>query len=144
MPPPSSADGRRWRAGQASRVSTSLQRRATCSAPVLAPNYSLFVDFTITDPVNGKQDDGGAGLSTYANKPIDFTSFEEGLPALLTLTVMPMTYSITNGIGAGFVLYVFIKLVTGKAHAVHPLLYTVSAAFVLYFSLGFLRATFGI
>jgi hypothetical protein len=40
-------------------------------------NYSLFVDFTITDPVNGKQDDGGAGLSTYANKPIDFTGFEQ-------------------------------------------------------------------
>jgi AGZA family xanthine/uracil permease-like MFS transporter len=77
-------------------------------------------------------------------REMDFTSLEEGLPALLTLTVMPLTYSITNGIGAGFVLYVFIKLVMGKAHAVHWLLYTVSAAFVLYFSLGFLRATFGI
>jgi AGZA family xanthine/uracil permease-like MFS transporter len=77
-------------------------------------------------------------------REIDFTSFEEGLPALLTLTVMPLTYSITNGIGAGFVLYVFIKLVLGKAHAVSWLLYVVSAAFLLYFSLGFLRATFGI
>jgi adenine/guanine/hypoxanthine permease len=77
-------------------------------------------------------------------REIDFTSLEEGLPALLTLTVMPLTYSITNGIGAGFVLYVFLKLVTGKAHAVHWLMYTVAAAFVLYFSLGFLRATFGV
>jgi adenine/guanine/hypoxanthine permease len=75
---------------------------------------------------------------------IDFTSVEEGLPALLTLAVMPLTYSITNGVGAGFVFYVFLKLVTGKAHAVSWLLYTVSAAFVLYFSLGFLRANFGI
>jgi AGZA family xanthine/uracil permease-like MFS transporter len=77
-------------------------------------------------------------------REIDFTSFDEGLPALLTLIVMPLTYSITNGIGAGFVLYVFLKLVTGQARAVSWLLYTVSAAFVLYFALGFLRAHFGI
>src|SRR5581483_4881702 len=38
-------------------------------------------------------------------REIDFSSVEEGLPALLTLTVMPFTYSITDGIGAGFVLY---------------------------------------
>ena len=43
-----------------------------------------------------------------------------GFPALLTLTMMPFTYSITNGIGAGFVSYCFIKLVRGKARAVYP------------------------
>ncbi len=77
-------------------------------------------------------------------REIDFTSIDEGLPALLTLTVMPFTYSITNGIGAGFVLYAFLKLVTGKGGDVHWLLYTVAVAFVLYFSLAFLRANFGI
>ena len=51
------------------------------------------------------------------------------------MTVMPFTYSITNGIGAGFVTYCFIKLVRGRGRAVHPLLYVAAGAFVLYFAL---------
>ncbi|HVR89040.1 MAG TPA: NCS2 family permease [Candidatus Limnocylindria bacterium] len=65
---------------------------------------------------------------------IDFTSVEEGLPALLTVVVMPFTYSITNGVGAGFVTYGFLKLARGKAADVHPLLWVVTVAFVLYFA----------
>src|SRR5438093_7063278 len=65
---------------------------------------------------------------------IDFTDLELGLPALLTIVIMPFTYSITNGIGAGFISYVFIKAVRGKAKEVHPLMWVVAAAFVLYFA----------
>ncbi len=54
-------------------------------------------------------------------REIPFGELEEGLRALLTLTVMPFTYSITNGIGAGFIAYSFVKLVRGKAGEVHPL-----------------------
>jgi AGZA family xanthine/uracil permease-like MFS transporter len=68
-------------------------------------------------------------------REIPFADLEEGLPALLTLTLMPFSYSITNGIGAGFVTYVFIKVVRGKAGEVHPMLYAAAAAFVLYFVL---------
>ena len=68
-------------------------------------------------------------------REIPFADLEEGFPALLTMTIMPFTYSITNGIGAGFVSYVVIKLVRGRARAVHPLLYVVAAAFLLYFGL---------
>jgi adenine/guanine/hypoxanthine permease len=49
---------------------------------------------------------------------------------------MPFTYSITVGIGAGFVTYVFIKLVRGKVAGIHPLLWVVAAAFVVYFAIG--------
>jgi len=77
-------------------------------------------------------------------KDIDFGSPEDGLPALLTITVMPFTYSITNGIGAGFILYTFLKVVTGKAGQVHWMMYLVSLAFVLYFALAFLHGTFGV
>ncbi|HZU07584.1 MAG TPA: NCS2 family permease [Chloroflexota bacterium] len=79
-------------------------------------------------------------------RDIDFSvsKLEEGLPALLTITVMPFTFSITNGIGAGFVTYTFLKLVTGKGREMHWMMYVVSAAFVLYFLLGFLHAQFGI
>ena len=65
---------------------------------------------------------------------IDFGELEEGLPALLTVVVMPFTYSITNGVGAGFVTYAFLKLVRGKAREVHWLMWVVVAAFILYFA----------
>lgn len=68
-------------------------------------------------------------------REIPFGDLEEGFPALLTMTLMPFTYSITNGIGAGFVAYVFIKLVRGKPRAVHPLMYAAAAAFLLFFAL---------
>jgi AGZA family xanthine/uracil permease-like MFS transporter len=51
------------------------------------------------------------------------------------MTIMPFSYSITNGIGAGFVSYVVIKLARGRGRDVHPLLYVVAAAFLLYFGL---------
>ncbi|MEI6230985.1 MAG: NCS2 family permease [Actinomycetes bacterium] len=65
---------------------------------------------------------------------IDFTDYEIGIPAFLTLALMPFTYSISNGIGAGFITYVFIKLFKGKAKEVHPLLWVIAAAFVIYFA----------
>jgi AGZA family xanthine/uracil permease-like MFS transporter len=68
-------------------------------------------------------------------REIPFADLEEGFPALLTLTLMPFTYSITNGIGAGFVAYTFIKVVRGKADEVHPMMYAAAAAFVVYFLL---------
>ena len=55
------------------------------------------------------------------------------LPALLTLTIMPLTWSITNGIGAGIVLYAFLKVIRGRARDLHPLLAVVALAFVVYF-----------
>ncbi len=65
---------------------------------------------------------------------IDLSNIEEGLPALLTIVVMPFTYSITNGIGAGFVTYAFLKIVRGKAREVPLLLWIVAVAFVIYFA----------
>lgn len=73
---------------------------------------------------------------------IPFGDLEEGFPALLMLTVMPFTYSITNGIGAGFIAYSFLKLVRGKGRGVHPMMYVTSLAFLIYFALPWLRALF--
>ncbi len=67
-------------------------------------------------------------------KGIDVSDIEDGLPALLTIILMPLTYDITVGIGAGFVSWVFIKVLKGKFREVHPLMYGVAAAFVLYFA----------
>jgi AGZA family xanthine/uracil permease-like MFS transporter len=76
-------------------------------------------------------------------KDIPFGDFEEGFPALMTLVVMPFTYSITNGIGAGFVTYAFIKLIRGKAHELHGMMVGTAVAFAIYFALPWLRAVFG-
>ncbi|MBZ5734704.1 NCS2 family permease [Nocardioides sp. TRM66260-LWL] len=60
---------------------------------------------------------------------------EIALPAFLTIVLMPFTYSITVGIGAGFLAYVLLKVVRGKVREVHALLWVVAALFVVYFLL---------
>jgi AGZA family xanthine/uracil permease-like MFS transporter len=69
-------------------------------------------------------------------KGIDFDDLEVAFPAFLTIVLMPFTYSISAGIGAGFVAFVILKLVRGKARQVHPLMYVVAALFVIYFAIG--------
>ena len=64
---------------------------------------------------------------------IDFGNLAIGLPALATIILMPLTYNITNGIGAGVILYTLIRLVKGEWRQVHPSLYVVTVAFLLYF-----------
>jgi adenine/guanine/hypoxanthine permease len=66
-------------------------------------------------------------------KGIDFDDLEEGFPALLTFILMPLTFSITVGIGAGFVMYTLVKVVKGKAREIHPLMWVVTVAFLIYF-----------
>jgi AGZA family xanthine/uracil permease-like MFS transporter len=66
---------------------------------------------------------------------IDWDKYEIAVPAFLTIAVMPFTYSITDGIGAGFLAYVVLKAVLGKAREVHWLLWATSALFLLYFAI---------
>ena len=73
-------------------------------------------------------------------KDIDFTDVEEGFPALLGITLMPLTFNITVGIGAAFVTWVLIKVVRGKFAEVHPLMWVVAAAFLVYFAQDWLRS----
>jgi AGZA family xanthine/uracil permease-like MFS transporter len=68
-------------------------------------------------------------------KGIDWDDLEIAIPAFLTIVLMPFTYSISVGIGAGFLAYVFIKVVRGKIAAVHPLMWVIAGLFVLYFAI---------
>jgi AGZA family xanthine/uracil permease-like MFS transporter len=77
-------------------------------------------------------------------KDIDLTDVGVAVPAFLTMTLMPFTYSITNGIGAGFVSWVAIRLAQGKARQIHPLMWAVAAAFVIYFGINLVKAVTGI
>lgn len=64
---------------------------------------------------------------------------EVAIPAFLTIVVMPFTYSITNGIGAGFVAYTFLKASRGKASQVRPMMWIASVSFVVYFGIFYVR-----
>ena len=66
-------------------------------------------------------------------KEIDWADAGIGIPALLTIVMMPFTYSITNGVGAGFLSYTVIAVLRGKGKDVHPLMYLVAAIFAWYF-----------
>jgi AGZA family xanthine/uracil permease-like MFS transporter len=66
-------------------------------------------------------------------RDIDVTNVEDGIPALLTMILMPLTYDITVGIGAGFISWVIIKVARGKAREIHPLMWVVAILFLIFF-----------
>jgi AGZA family xanthine/uracil permease-like MFS transporter len=70
---------------------------------------------------------------------LDLRDLSFGLPATMTITVMPLTYSIASGIGAGFLTYTAVRLAKGEWRKVHPLLYVSAAIFLLYFLAPLLR-----
>ena len=74
---------------------------------------------------------------------IRIDELQTAIPVFLTVTVMPFTYSIANGIGAGFISYVVLAAATGRAKQVHPLMWVVAALFVGYFGVGPLRELLG-
>jgi AGZA family xanthine/uracil permease-like MFS transporter len=67
-------------------------------------------------------------------KDFDWGDIDVTFPALATLIVMPLTFTITTGIAAGFVTFVFLKVVKGRASEVHPLMWVAAIAFVLFFA----------
>ena len=75
---------------------------------------------------------------------IEWQDLEIAIPAFLTIVLMPFTYSISVGIGAGFLAYVLIKVVRGRARLVHPLLWVVTALFLLYFCIQPVKQLLGV
>ena len=66
---------------------------------------------------------------------IDWDDLEIAIPAFLTIVLMPFTYSITVGIGAGFLACALIMTCRGKVRSVHPLLWLVALLFLVYFAI---------
>jgi len=73
---------------------------------------------------------------------IDFTDLGTGLAAALTIMIMPFTFSITDGIGIGFLAFAVIRTAQGRARDLHPFMWIASVAFLLYFLVPFLQETF--
>ena len=74
---------------------------------------------------------------------IDFHDLAIGLSAALTIMIMPFAFSITDGIGFGFIAYVVIRIAQGQWQRVHPLMYAAAAAFTLYFLIPLLHDNLG-
>jgi AGZA family xanthine/uracil permease-like MFS transporter len=64
------------------------------------------------------------------------------IPAFLTIALMPFTYSITNGIGAGVISYAVLRTAVGRRREVHVLMWLIAALFVVYFALEPLQQLF--
>jgi len=75
---------------------------------------------------------------------IPFDDYAIAIPSFLTIILMPFTYSITNGIGAGMVTYVAIKIAQGKSKEVSGLMWIIAAAFMIYFAINPLKGLFGV
>ncbi|HLA27128.1 MAG TPA: NCS2 family permease [Syntrophales bacterium] len=71
-------------------------------------------------------------------RDIAWDSFEVAFPAFLVIVGIPLTYSISYGIGFGFISYTVIKMINGRFGEVHPFLYAVSIAFLIVFILPYL------
>jgi AGZA family xanthine/uracil permease-like MFS transporter len=77
-------------------------------------------------------------------REIDFSDFSVALPVVLTVAVMPLSYSIANGIGVGFIAWVVVRGASGKVREISPLLWVVAVGFVLYFARGWIDTLIGV
>ncbi|MDX2602965.1 NCS2 family permease [Streptomyces caniscabiei] len=75
------------------------------------------------------------GFLILANsvREIDWADYTIAVPAFVTMVMMPFTYSITNGIGMGFITFVVLRLAAGRGRGVPVAMYVVSAVFLFYY-----------
>jgi AGZA family xanthine/uracil permease-like MFS transporter len=71
---------------------------------------------------------------------IDWTLPENSIPAFLTIAGIPLTFSIAAGIGLGVISYVLVMVASGRARAVHPLMWAIAPFFVAFFAADWLSA----
>ncbi|MBT2689605.1 NCS2 family permease [Bacillus sp. ISL-47] len=69
-------------------------------------------------------------------KHISFDDFTDVIPVFLTIVLMPLTFSIAQGLAFGFISYTLLKLLTGKRDQIHWIMYFVSTAFIINFIMG--------
>ncbi|MET4924026.1 NCS2 family permease [Streptomyces sp. PSRA5] len=74
-------------------------------------------------------------------RDIDWTDYTVAVPSFLAMVTMPFTYSITNGIGIGFITFSLLRLAAGRGREVPVAMYVVSAVFVFYYAMPALGLT---
>ena len=102
----------------------------------------IIVGWLMISSLTEAEDEAEPGGERRRLAGIDFPDLAIGLSAALVIMIMPFTYSITNGIGFGFIAYVVIRLAQRQAREVHPFMYLAAGAFALYFLVPLLQDTF--
>jgi AGZA family xanthine/uracil permease-like MFS transporter len=77
-------------------------------------------------------------------RDVDLTDFSVAVPVVLTVAVMPLSFSIANGIGIGFIAWAVVRTAAGKVREISPLLWIVAAGFLVYFARGWLESLVGV
>jgi AGZA family xanthine/uracil permease-like MFS transporter len=102
----------------------------------------ILVGFLMMSALTEAEEEAEDGTGGRKLAGIDFSEIGIGIAAALTIMIMPFTFSITNGIGMGFLAYVVARTAQGRGREVHPFMWIASAAFFLYFHVPFLQDTF--
>ena len=68
-------------------------------------------------------------------KKVDFSRLDDAIPAFITIVAMPMTYSITTGIAAGFIFHLICKIAAGRRNELNLPVVALAVVFLLYFCL---------
>ena len=102
----------------------------------------IIVGFLMMTALTEAEEDAEGRQTGRKLAGIDFTDLGIGLAAALTIMFMPFTFSITDGIGIGFLAFVTVRAAQGRPREVHPFMWIASAAFLLYFLVPFLQDTF--
>ncbi len=64
---------------------------------------------------------------------VDWEDAAEFIPAVITLLMIPLTFSIADGVGLGLICYWVLKIASGKIKKIHPMLWILTAVFIIYF-----------
>jgi AGZA family xanthine/uracil permease-like MFS transporter len=102
----------------------------------------ILVGFLMMSALTEAEEEAEDGTAGRKLAGIDFSEVGIGIAAALTIMIMPFTFSITNGIGMGFLAFTTARTAQGRAREVHPFMWIASAAFLLYFLVPFLQDTF--
>jgi adenine/guanine/hypoxanthine permease len=101
-----------------------------------------YLMITALSEAEERAEPGGGRRTERKFAGIDFHDLAIGLSAALTIMIMPFAFSITDGIGFGFISYVLIRIAQGELRRVHPLMLVAAAGFVLYFVIPLLQSNF--
>jgi AGZA family xanthine/uracil permease-like MFS transporter len=99
----------------------------------------VIVGYLMITALSEYEEEAEDGTARRAMAGIDFNNLALGFGAMLAIVIMPFTYSITNGIGFGFIAYVVIRVAQGDWRRIHPLMYAVAGLFTLYFLIPLLQ-----
>ena len=102
----------------------------------------ILVGFLMMSALTEAEEDAEGRQDGRKLAGIDFTDLAIGLGAALTIMFMPFTFSITDGIGMGFLAFTVARTAQGRAREIHPFMWIASAMFVLYFAVPILQDTF--